>query len=138
ATRLTKDFGGALALLAEGEDDALPRLNRSLRILVPINGTPAARNAAEIAFAIARPVGARVTALYVAPSRRSGDPARSRAQQEAVLKDIADLAERYGVSLRTALQSHAAADAAIVKRAQAGFGLVVMGVNRRPGDTLYF
>ena len=138
ATQLAKDFSGALAILAPGKAEALPALNGRLRILVPVNGTPAARNAAETAFAIARPTGARVTALYVASAHGGADRTRTRVQEEAVLKDIADLAERYGVSLRTALHSQAEADTAILKRAAAGYGLVVMGVSRRPGEQLFF
>ena len=134
-TRLTKDFTGALALLATPKEASLPALNGRLRVLVPVNGTPAARNAAEVAFAVARPLDARVTTLYVT---QQGVTARTRAQEEAVLKDIAELGERYDVAPRTALHSTGAADIAILKRAQGTFDLIVMGVSRRPGDDLFF
>jgi len=136
-TRLAKDFKDALAVLTAG-DDPLPALNSRLRILVPVNGTPAARNAAEAAFAIARPTGARATVLYVASRRDTSEKAPTRIQEEAVLKDIADLAERYSVTVRTALHAKAEADTAILKRASSGFGLIVMGVSRRPGEQLFF
>lgn len=137
-TRLAKPFGGALAVLSPGRADAPLAINNRLRILVPINGTAAARNAAEAAFAIARPTGARVTTLYVAAGRNTADSARTRAQEEAVLKDIADLGERYGVTTRTAVRSNTEADAAILRSAASGHGLIVMGVSRRPGDELFF
>ena len=54
-----------------------------------------------------------------------------------MLKDIADLGERYDVTLHTALQPKAAPEGA-TKRAAANHGLIVMGVNVRPGDELYF
>jgi Kef-type K+ transport system membrane component KefB/nucleotide-binding universal stress UspA family protein len=133
--RLTKDFTGPLALLATTKDDALPALNGRLRVLVPVNGTPASRNAAELAFAVARPLGARVTTLYVT---QAGATARTRAQEEAVLKDIAELGERYDVTLRTSLHSTGAADTAILRRAQGSFDVIVMGVSRRPGEQLFF
>ncbi len=138
-TRLAADFEGALAVLTSG--GTLPALNSRLRILVPVNGTPAARNAAEVAFAIARPTGARVTALYVSAGGDAGKRGRAvtRNQEEAVLKDVADLGERYSVAPRTALQPRTAAEGAILKAAAGGgYGLIVMGVNRRPGEQLYF
>ncbi|HJW40392.1 MAG TPA: cation:proton antiporter [Rhizomicrobium sp.] len=136
-TRLTRDFKDALAVLTSG-GEAAPSLNNRLRILVPVNGTPAARNAAEAAFAIARPTGARVTVLYVAAGRSASERAPTRIQEEAVLKDIAELADRYTVEVRTALYVKADADGAILKRAASGFGFIVMGVSRRPGEHLFF
>src|SRR6185437_15041325 len=69
---------------------------------------------------------------------RTSEKAPTRIQEEAVLKDIADLAERYSVTVRTALHAKAEADTAILKRASSGFGLIVMGVSRRPGEQLFF
>jgi Kef-type K+ transport system membrane component KefB/nucleotide-binding universal stress UspA family protein len=134
-TALAKDFDGCLAVLASNDSEHLPPINRRLRILVPINGTPAARNAAEIAFAVARPLGARVTALYV--SQAAAPRNTTRAQEEAVLKDIAELGERYDVALRTALQPRGSAETAILRYA-ANHNLIVMGVSQRPGEQLFF
>jgi len=134
-TAIAKDFDGCLGVLASNDPEHLPPVNRRMRILVPINGTPAARNAAEIAFAIARPLNARVTALYAG----QGAAARNttRPQEEAALKDVADLAERYDVYLRTALHARGSADAAIL-RLGASHNLIVMGVSQRPGEQLFF
>lgn len=139
-TRLAKDFTGPLAILVSNESNALPSLSNRLRILVPVNGTPTARNAAEVAFAIARPTGAAVTALYVSAGSDFSQRAHAitRLQEEAVLKDIADLGERYKVTVRTALQPKVAADDAILKIAASGHALIIMGVGRRPGEQLYF
>jgi Kef-type K+ transport system membrane component KefB/nucleotide-binding universal stress UspA family protein len=139
-TRLAKDFTGPLAILVSNDSDALPSLSNRLRILVPVNGTPTARNAAEVAFAIARPTGASVTALYVSAGSDFSQRAHAitRLQEEAALKDIADLGERYKVTVRTALQPKVAADNAILKIAASGHGLIIMGVGRRPGEQLYF
>jgi Kef-type K+ transport system membrane component KefB/nucleotide-binding universal stress UspA family protein len=132
-TMLAKDFDGCLAVLASNDAENPPPINRRLRILVPINGTPAARNAAEIAFAIARPLEARVTALYVSQGAKN----TTRSQEEAILKDIADLGDRYDVNLRTALQSRGNAETAIL-RDGTSHDLIVMGVSQRPGDQLFF
>jgi nucleotide-binding universal stress UspA family protein len=137
-TALAKEFKGSLAVLTTNDRENLPPLNRRLRILVPINGTPAARNAAEIALAIARPTGARVTALYVSATSDATRRGITRTQEEAVLKDIADLGERYDVSLNTALQPKGNAESAILKNANGTYNLIVMGVSQRPGDQLFF
>ena len=62
-----------------------------------------------------------------------------RRSEEAVLKDIAELADRYDARLRTALRVDAAAEDAILKEAErGGYDLIVLGVTRRPGETLFF
>lgn len=139
-TRLANDFAGPLAILVSNNSNALPSLSNRLRILVPVNGTPAARNAADVAFAIARPTGASVTAVHVSAGSNFSQRAHAftRLQEEAVLKDIADLGERYKVTVHTALQPMMAADNAILKIAANGHGLIIMGVGRRPGEQLYF
>ena len=139
-TKLSRKFKGPLAILASNEADRLPKLNSNLRILVPINGAPAARRAAEVAFAIARPTGARVTAIYASTgtNQTAHGRALTRSREEATLKDIAELGERYDVHLRTALDPQANAENAIVKEAGTSHGLIVMGVNQRPGDDLFF
>jgi nucleotide-binding universal stress UspA family protein len=75
-------------------------------------------------------------------SGRSGSGRRqsaTRRSEEAVLKDIAELADRYDARLRTALRVDAAAEDAILKEAKhGGYDLIVLGVTRRPGETLFF
>jgi nucleotide-binding universal stress UspA family protein len=62
-----------------------------------------------------------------------------RRNEEAVLKDIAELADRYDARLRTALRVDVAAEDAILKEAtRGGYDLIVLGVTRRPGETLFF
>jgi K+:H+ antiporter len=138
-SQIAKGFPGPLAILTSRDGDDLPTLDRRLRILVPVNGSPASRRAAELAFAIARPLRAHVTALYVS----SGDrPATGRsinfANEEAVLKDIAELGERYDVRVRTELQPRESADAAVLKWASNGYELIIIGVSQRPGEQLFF
>ena len=70
-----------------------------------------------------------------------GGAARKRAtrrNEQAILKDIGALGDRYDVDVRsTTLVNLAPADA-IVRVAKRGYDLVVLGVSRRPGDTLFF
>ncbi|MBS0280273.1 MAG: universal stress protein, partial [Proteobacteria bacterium] len=105
------------------------------QILLPVNGSPASRRAAEVSFVLARATGARVNALYV--SQTDGH-ARTRSREEGVLKDIAQLAERYGVRLSTQISKRRAAAEAILTEARGRHGLIVMGVSPRPGEELFF
>jgi K+:H+ antiporter len=117
-----------------------------LNILVPVRGNKVSRQAAEVALALAQTSHGTLTALYVlstvglggtqgalkraTPARRDG---------EAVLKEIVDLADRYGRSLRTALRLDVAPEDAILRQARVGrYNLIVMGVGRPAGETLFF
>ena len=59
--------------------------------------------------------------------------------EEAILKDIVALGERYDRPIRTSLKADIAPEEAILRKVRSGrHNLIVMGVNRRPGETLYF
>ncbi len=139
---ITRGFDGPLCLVVKGTGkvENLPILEPGATILVPVNGTEVSRRAADLALAIARPQRARIKALYVSPRAKG---ARSRAslshrREEAALKDIADLAERYGVPIETAMRAQGGPAEAIRKEAAKGAALVVMGVAQRSGDELFF
>jgi len=58
---------------------------------------------------------------------------------DALLKDIVALGETYGVEAKTAVRSEKLADEAVLKEmAKRKHNLIVMGVERRPGEKLYF
>jgi nucleotide-binding universal stress UspA family protein len=138
-SQLVKGFPGPSAIVTARDGDDLPTFDRRLRILVPVNGSPASRRAAELAFAIARPLRAQVTSLYVsAGDRQITGRSINFASEEAVLKDIAELGERYDVRVRTELQPRESADTAVLKWAANGFELIVIGVSQRPGEQLFF
>lgn len=138
---IASGFDGPLCLVVKGAGAGkMPQLKAGETILVPVNGTEASRRAAEFALAVARPNRARVKALYVAredKADRRPTPISHR-REEAVLKDTADLGERYGVTILTAMRMQGAAGDAIRKEAARGVALVVMGVTQRPGDELFF
>jgi Kef-type K+ transport system membrane component KefB/nucleotide-binding universal stress UspA family protein len=135
-TQISQGFDGPLAITAtRGALDKMP--NEKLSILVPVNGTEQARRGAEIAIVIARGTGSPITVLYVAPG--DGKKVRRGSHEEAILKDIVEIAGGYNMSIRTAVLSDTAADDAILKEAERRkHNLIVLGCARRPGDRLFF
>jgi len=83
-----------------------------------------------------------MTALYVANTganakRRGGT--RARRHEQAIPKEIVQMADRYDVEVRTAVRSEVAPDEAILAQARkGGHDLITMGVHRRPGNQLFF
>jgi len=132
---LAAGFDGPLALLSYSGSGSAPHLSSRTRILIPVNGSPASRRAAEVSFVLARATGARVNALYV--SQTDGHM-RTRSREEGVLKDMVQLAERYEVRFATQISKRGAAAEAILKEAANGYDLIVMGVTVRPGEGLFF
>jgi len=131
-SKLSAGFDGPLIVLA---DKGAGRLDGKSRILVPVNGTPQSRHAAEIAFALARASGAGVRILFVSQTDR---PSRTRLREERILKDIAQLAERYDVKVSTRISPRASPASAILRQARRDFTWIVMGVSPRPGEELFF
>jgi len=140
--RIAAKFDGPLALLIGRGERLIHPDHGPLSVLVPATGTDASRRAAEVAVAIARGNVMPLTALFVEagssePDRRQ--PSEKNPYVQTILKDLVSLASQSGVAARTAVRSDMAPDEAILREAEAGgFDLIVMGVNRRPGDVLYF
>jgi len=68
-----------------------------------------------------------------------GTRGQPRQRAEATLKEAVEIADRYGVPMRTAVKrSTAIADTILREAAATRHTLIVMGVNRRPGDALFF
>jgi Kef-type K+ transport system membrane component KefB/nucleotide-binding universal stress UspA family protein len=104
-------------------------------ILVPVSGTDVSRRGAEVAFVLAHAAQARVSAVYAAPATTGG---RTRRSEEAVLRDIAQMGARYELAVRTQIARRELTETHAVQQAAARQTLIVMGVNRRPGDVLFF
>jgi len=141
---IARGFEGPLAVAVARGAQVEDPLQPSLDILVPVTGTEVSRRGAEVALALAQASGAPVTALYVLSSspgatavrKRYGGPRRAG---EAILKEIVGFADQYGVPVRTALRVNMTAEDAILRQARIGrYCLIVMGVARRPGETLSF
>jgi nucleotide-binding universal stress UspA family protein len=85
-------------------------------------------------------------ALYVmgtvglgAPPRHQKSPSRRRRQEQAILRDIVELGERFDTHVQTALRLDIAPEDAILRQARLGrYELIVMGVGRPASETLYF
>jgi nucleotide-binding universal stress UspA family protein len=142
---ITDGFDGPLAVVDSQETRGRRLPERHEKILIPVNGTDVSRRAAEIGLALARASDAEVTALYVtrtaAPGGNGKGASRKRATrrgEKAALKEIAALAERYEVKVRSTTRVNLAPDEAILREAKRGYDLIVLGVTRRPGDTLFF
>ena len=118
-TKLAAGFEGPLAVVDARDNFLEHPLHGKLSILVPVNGTETSRRAAEVGIAMARASKAPITALYVAPRGSGADKKRSRRYEEAILKDIVELADTYSTDLRTAVRADIAPEEAILKRANA-------------------
>ncbi|HEX4506495.1 MAG TPA: cation:proton antiporter [Alphaproteobacteria bacterium] len=146
-SRIGTDFAGPIALVMAGEGQDASVAAEGFNILVPVNGTDAARHGAEFAFALSPPQASKITALHVA-SRKTADekkPARARAtsagdrNKKAVLRDTTELGARYGFrAVETASHTDVAPDDAILEEAKRiDADLIVIGATRRVGDDLF-
>jgi len=143
--RIAAQFEGPLAVVAARGPHAEDTMNSRLRLLVPITGTEISLQALEVGIAIARATGAPITALYVSAgesarrARRLRTLGERRERAEAILRDAVDIADRYDIVMRTAVRRSASPVDAILREAGTSRRtLIVMGVNRRPGDVLFF
>jgi len=142
---ITKGFEGPLAVV-DSHHTRLDRVaDRYGRILIPVNGTEVSRRAVEVGLTLARASNAHVTVLYVTRAtgdgrgRNSGSRRRAvRRNEMAVLKDVGSLADRYEVDVRSTTRANIAPDEAILRESKRGYDLIVLGVSRRPGETLFF
>jgi nucleotide-binding universal stress UspA family protein len=144
-THIADGFEGALAIVAAHGPHIAQALQSRSKILVPVNGTEVSRRAVEIALVVARSNDARVTALYVTSGTQNSQRKRPRRgsathrNEEAVLKEVTELADRYDTKVRTDMRVDVAADDAVLKEARRGkYDLIILGVTRRPGETLSF
>lgn len=143
-SQIAEGFDGPIAIVNSHRAAGRP-VNPHGHILIPVNGTEVSRRAVEVGLALARAEDAEITVLYVTRATANGRgrknaPRRSamRRNERAVLADIAALAERYEVKLRTQTRVNVAPDEAIIGEAKHGYDLIVLGVSRRPGATLFF
>jgi nucleotide-binding universal stress UspA family protein len=144
-SQISKGFDGPLAVVDTREPRRGQRQAPHRKILIPVTGSEVSRRAAEIGLALARGSDAEVTALYVTRADGGGSKGNSgnrkralRRNELAVLKDIGALGDRYDVNVRSTTRVNAAPDEAILKEAGRGYDLIILGVSRRPGETLFF
>ncbi len=137
--RITTAFDGPLGVVL-GRGALLESPTTRLRILVPVSGNNVSRRAAEVAVMLARAQDMPITFLYVTggKNKRHGRTVLHRHEQEA-LKELVTWAERYDTEARTAIRMDMSPQDAILRELKKGrYDLVVMSVNRRPGEALFF
>jgi len=138
--RVVGDFEGPLGIaIARGAHRRNP--TRQLKILVPVSGNNVSRRAAEVAVMLARAQDVPLTFLYVASGKRDRRRRSGALHQheQSSLKELVTWAERYDTQARIAVHTDIAPQDAILREIkQHHFDLVVMGVNRRPGEALFF
>lgn len=116
------------------------------RILVPTNGSAAARHAAEIAFLLASAPEQEVMVLNVMQRpegpyeiRSEAREARERETARRIVEELRALGEGEGVRTRAEVREGADAETVILGFAEeAGVDLVVLGTDVRPGSDRLF
>jgi large conductance mechanosensitive channel len=115
-------------------------------ILAPVTGTAVSRRGAELAIALAQASRGSLTALHVAQPRRPrpwgrriGAAIAPMGSADAIIRDIVQLGDPYGVQVRGAVRDVWPPADAILQQLQAGgHNLLVLGVSPRPGEQLSF
>ena len=101
------------------------------------------RRGAEVAIALARTSSTPLHVVYVSTTRDKGarrrNPRMGPPQDELILRDIVSFAATYDVPVTTAIHDNAAPDVAIIAEVRSSHSnLIVMGVDRIPGEDLNF
>jgi nucleotide-binding universal stress UspA family protein len=116
------------------------------RILVPTNGSAAARHAAEIAFLLAGEEEQEVVVLNVVQGAQTpySLPPTARAEREretarGIVAELRALGEGEGVRTLAEVREGGDAETVILRFArEAGIDLVVLGTDVRPGSDRLF
>ena len=133
---VVEHFDGPIAIVLNGARSAVGP-GSALNILVPSAGALHARLATEIAVALAKATGGRVTVLHAFSDQSDTAILRGRAHRlgKSVLVDARRLGKRSGVRIDALTRMNVPPDLAIRRAASAGrFDLVVLGAALRLGD----
>jgi Kef-type K+ transport system membrane component KefB/nucleotide-binding universal stress UspA family protein len=146
-TRSAVGFAGAFAVALARGSHRIDMQGGPLSILVAVTGTRASRHGAELAVALAQASHGSVTAVHLASKgaqtvpwrQRFGRALAPRNNAAAVIREIVEIGEHYGIVVAGEIQNHGDAANAILQTAQSGgHDLLVMGVSPRAGDGLWF
>jgi nucleotide-binding universal stress UspA family protein len=145
-TQSVAAFGGSFAIVIARADGPDTDTDESPIVLVPITGTGASRDGAEVAIALAQAVRGSVTALYVTNSshkprtwrQQFGTALAPENSADAAVREIVELGEHYNTKVRGLIRQDGAPAEAILQEIDSGhYSLLVMGVSPRPGDQLF-
>jgi Kef-type K+ transport system membrane component KefB/nucleotide-binding universal stress UspA family protein len=109
----------------------------ALRILVPTGGSSRARLATEVALALAKATGGKLTVLHVFAPQDDTNLLRGRASRfgRSVLVDARRLGKRSGVQVDALTSMNLSPEIAIQRAASAGrYDLVVLGASLHVGE----
>ncbi|HEY4214573.1 MAG TPA: cation:proton antiporter [Steroidobacteraceae bacterium] len=143
-SRDATDFGGPFCIALAQGPHANTEVPSRLRVLVPITGTRASRQGAEMAIALAQASYGTVTAIHISgptdkPIAWSRHFDTALAPEKAALAEIERMGEHYGVEVRGALRRSGNARAAILQEIKVGHhDLLVMGVSPHSSERLFF
>lgn len=147
-TRSAVEFAGPFAIVIARGIDRRQISGTALNILVPVTGTAASRQAAELAIALAQASQGPITALHVARNARGprrdwrsriGTPFAPATAADAIIRDIVQLADRYGVEVKGVVRDAGTPQGAILRQIESGdHNLLVVGVSPRVGRDLFF
>jgi nucleotide-binding universal stress UspA family protein len=146
-TQSAAGFAGPFAIAIARGMDRLSAVGPRLNILVPVTGTLVSRRGAELAIALAQASQGTVTTLHVSGLQRRvgswphevGTAIAAASSGDAIIRDIVQMADRYGVEINGLVRSHQSTPEAILRQLKIGnHNLLIMGVSPRPGEQLYF
>lgn len=137
--------GPAAVAVARGVHVDNPAGGR-MKILTPVTGTAISRRAAEVSIELARAARADITILYVSSAQSEADASSRRSRrllsnrhEDAVLREIVEVADHFEVRVRTRIKVSDNPSAAILEEAsKARDTLIVLGVAVRPSEALLF
>jgi nucleotide-binding universal stress UspA family protein len=142
----SRAYEGPFAVaVARGVHDGDP-IGGRMRILAPVTGTAISKHAAEVSIELARAAHADLTILYVSRAQPRPDAISQRRRrlltrrhEEAVLREIVEVADHYEVRVRTKIKRSDSPSVAILEEAdRAHDTLIVLGVATRPSEALPF
>jgi nucleotide-binding universal stress UspA family protein len=115
-------------------------LGQAMEILVPITGSGVSRRGAEVVLAIAQAASAPITALAIASTgaRSESEGPHARGHDFAILQEVERLAGYFDVDVQRLVGKGDTRDAILKVAGKSRRRLIVLGVSRRPGETLSF
>jgi Kef-type K+ transport system membrane component KefB/nucleotide-binding universal stress UspA family protein len=138
--RLVQVFDGPIAIALNANRGA-DMTGLPVNILVPTAGESHARLATEVALALVKASGGRLTVLHVFDPQDDVDILRGRQRRRlgvSVLEDAPRLGQRGGVRVEALTTTSARPDVAIRREVAAGqYDLVVVGAALRTGKTKF-
>jgi nucleotide-binding universal stress UspA family protein len=137
-SKLVRDFEGSIAVVAARGAHTKDPIASTMNILTPVTGNENSRRGAEVAVTLAKAAEAEAVALSVI-SRQARNKRQRRREADALADEVRLIAEHHATNVKTAVRVDVSAEDAILQSVERGkHNLIVMGVSRRPGDTLSF